>query len=383
MSSKKRKSKRSSAIKRSSTGDSKQRGKLAAHYVILNKLGRGNFAVVRKVQRKKDGMFFAAKIITKKTMKPRDLKLLGEEVNILKKLSHPNINKLIETFDTKHHLYIVLELLAGENLFENIIKKRQYTEDDAANVVKQVARACEYMHPRGVIHRDLKPENLVYLDKGKEHICVTDFGLSKFVSDDGDQMTKTACGTPAFVAPEILRQERYDSQVDMWSLGVILYTMLCGYPPFVEKNLPSLYKTIKSGKVKFDKPYWDNISALAKDCVRGLLTVDSKKRLTPVQLLKHDWLNMKAKSKNNLFDAVGYDRRFKRFMILTKLMRGVDTILFLNRLKRTLLAVAEIEHAEDRGREFKLKGVNEIQRDLADELAESKDDENAADLDLY
>jgi len=382
--SKKRKSKRSSlGGKRASvTGDSKQRGKLAEHYVILNKLGRGNFAVVRKVQRKKDGKFFAAKIITKKAMKPRDLKLLGEEVNILKKLAHPNINKLIETFDTKHHLYIVLELLQGENLFENIIKQRQYTEDDAANVVKQVARACEYMHPRGVIHRDLKPENLVYLDKEKQHICVTDFGLSKYVSDE-DQMTKTACGTPAFVAPEILRQEKYNAQVDMWSLGVILYTMLCGYPPFVEKNLPSLYKVIKSGKVKFDKPYWDNISNTAKDCVRGLLTVDPAKRLDPVNLLKHKWLNMQAKSKINLFDAAGYNRRFKRFMILTKLMRGVDTILFLNRLKRSALAASGIELSNDRGRDLRLKGVNEIQRDLADELAENKRDGNVLDLDMY
>merc|ERR550534_2018629 len=308
-------------------------------------------------------------------MKPKDLQLLGEEVNILKKLAHPNINRMIETFDTRNHLYIVLELLSGENLFENIIKQRQYTEDDAANVVMQVARACAYMHPRGVIHRDLKPENLVYLDKEKEHICVTDFGLSKSVENEGDLM-KTACGTPAFVAPEILRQERYDSQVDMWSLGVILYTMLCGYPPFIERNLPTLYKTIKSGKVKFDRRYWSKISPEAKDCVCGLLTVDATKRLNPVELLKHKWLNLKAKSTVNLFDSEGYDRRFKRFVILAKLQRGVDTILFLNRLKRAGLALA----SEIGRKDIKLKGVNEIQRDLAEELEQ---DEKAADLDIY
>jgi len=374
-------SKRSSSGKRKSAGDTKQRGKLAEHYKILHRLGRGNFAVVRKVQRKKDGKFFAAKIITKKTMKPKDLTLLGQEVDILKKLSHPNINKMIETFDTKNHLYIVLELLAGENLFENIVKQKKYTESDAAKVIKQVARACEYMHPRGVIHRDLKPENLVYLDKGKDHICVTDFGLSKSVANEGDLM-KTACGTPAFVAPEILRQERYTSQVDMWSLGVILYTMLCGYPPFIEKNLPALYKTIKRGTVKFDKPYWDNVSGLAKDCVRGLLTVDPEKRLNPVKLLEHDWLNIKARSNNNLFDAVGYDKRFKRFLILTKLQRGVDTILFLNRLKRATLAMAGIFPETD-ARDFKLKGVSDIQRDLAEELEDSKNDGDAARLDIY
>jgi len=376
---KKRRSSKRTSMRKKSSGDSKQRGKLAAHYVIMNKLGRGNFAVVRKVQRKSDGKFFAAKIITKKAMKPRDLKQLGDEVNILKQLSHPNINKLIETFDTKNHLYIVLELLSGENLFENIVKQKSYTEDSAAHVVKQVARACEYMHPRGVIHRDLKPENLVYLDNKKEHICVTDFGLSKSVENEGDLM-KTACGTPAFVAPEILRQERYDSQVDMWSLGVILYTMLCGYPPFIEKNLPTLYRTIKSGKVKFDKPYWNKISPEAKDCVCGLLTVDATKRLNPVELLKHKWLNLKAKSKINLFDSEGYDRRFKRFVILAKLQRGVDMILFLNRLKRAATMVAASESSRS---DIQLKGVNQIEKDLNEELEYKLDENAAADLNIY
>jgi len=211
----------------------------------------------------------------------------------------------------------------------------------------------------------------------KKQICITDFGLSKSVENEGDLM-KTACGTPAFVAPEILRQEKYDSQVDMWSLGVILYTMLCGYPPFVEKNLPTLYRTIKSGKIKFDKPYWDNVSEEAKDCVKGLLTVDAGKRLTPESLLQHVWLNVKAKSVRNLFDSKGYERRFKRFLILAKLQRGVDTILFLNRLKRAgqMIAAANSSGRED----IKLKGVNQIERDLADEL-ENKNEN--ADLDIY
>jgi len=309
----------------------KKKGKLAQFYSIQEKLGRGNFAVVRKVQRRSDGKYFAAKIINKRTMKAKDLDLLGKEVKILKMLKHPNINQMIETFDTKNHLYIVLELLEGENLFENIVKRRVYTETDAAYVVKQVARACDYMHARGIIHRDLKPENLVYLDKNYDQICVTDFGLSKYM--DHETATKTACGTPAFVAPEVLRQELYGTQVDMWSLGTILYIMLCGYPPFVEKNLPRLYKAIKKGNVKFNKPYWDNISEDAKNCVQGLLEVDLNKRLTPAGLLKHSWITGSRKSMNNLFDAEGYDRRFKRFVILSKMRQGVETVLFLNRLR--------------------------------------------------
>jgi len=318
----------------------RKKGKLAEFYSIQEKLGRGNFAVVRKVQRRSDGKYFAAKIINKKTMKPKDLELLGKEVKILNMLKHPNINQMIETFDTKNHLYIVLELLEGENLFENIVKRRVYTEKDAANVVKQVARACEYMHARGIIHRDLKPENLVYLSVKQEQICVTDFGLSKYM-DQSQSQTKTACGTPAFVAPEVLRQELYGTQVDMWSLGTILYIMLCGYPPFVEKNLPRLYKAIKRGKVVFNKPYWDNVSEDAKNCVEGLLELDIEKRLSPARLLKHPWISTTAG--NNLYDAEGYDRRFRRFVILSKMRQGVETVLFLNRLRHA----ADILNEED------------------------------------
>jgi len=311
----------------------KNKGKLAEFYSIQGKLGRGNFAVVRKVQRRTDGKYFAAKIINKKTMKKKDLELLDKEVKILKMLKHPNINQMIETFDTKNHLYIVLELLEGENLFENIVKRRVYTEKMAANVVKQVARACEYMHARGIIHRDLKPENLVYLDLKQEQICVTDFGLSKYM-DHSESQTKTACGTPAFVAPEVLRQELYGTQVDMWSLGTILYIMLCGYPPFVEKNLPRLYKAIKKGKVVFNKPYWDKVSADAKKCVQGLLEIDINKRLTPAGLLKHPWISTTIAA--NLYDGEGYDKRFRRFVILSKMRQGVETVLFLNRLRHAI-----------------------------------------------
>jgi len=310
---------------------SRSKGKLSEFYSIQEKLGRGNFAVVRKVRRRADGKYFAAKIINKRTMKVRDLQLLGKEVQILKLLDHPNINKMIETFDTKNHLYIVLELLEGDNLFENIVKRRVYTEKDAANVVMQVARGCEYMHARGIIHRDLKPENLVYLDKTYEQICITDFGLSKYM-EGAENTTKTACGTPAFVAPEVLRQEEYGTQVDMWSLGTILYIMLCGYPPFVERNLPRLYKAIKKGKVVFNKPYWDNISKAAVDCVQGLLNLDLKARFTPAELLKHPWVTGAEVSLINLQASKGYQRRFKRYMILNKMKRGIETVLFLNRL---------------------------------------------------
>jgi len=321
-----------------------QKGKLAEKYVIGKKLGRGNFAVVRKVKRKSDGKFFAAKIINKKDLKDKDMRKLHDEVKILERLSHPNINTLIETLDTKNHLYLVLQLLTGGQLFDSILKRMRYTEEEAADVIRQIARACEYMHANGVIHRDLKPENIVYLDEANSQICVTDFGLAKLVKK-GVQM-KTACGTPGYVAPEILHLQKYDSKVDMWAVGVILYILLCGFPPFVEKNLKALYRLIKSGKFSFPSPYWDKVSKEAKDCIVRLLHVDSKERLSATGLLKHEWIAMKCKNDQNLVQG-GYDHRFKRYVLLGKLRRGVDYILFLNRLSRYWVIVQEEEAKQE------------------------------------
>jgi len=322
-----------------------QRGKLAEKYIILEKLGRGSYAVVRRVKRKSDGKLFAAKIIKKRHLKPIDMRRLHDEVRILQKLRHPNINSLFETIDTKNHLYLVLELLHGGELFKSILKKRCYNEIEAAKIIRQVARACEYMHRRAVIHRDLKPENVVYVDKERSQICITDFGLAKFVNYEGGLM-KTACGTPGYVAPEILEMTKYNSKVDMWSIGVILYILLCGFPPFVDKNLNALYKLIKSGKFSFPRPYWSNISNQAKDCIVNLLQVDPRKRLSATELLKHEWISSKCINSSNNLIQNGYDHRFRRFFLLEKLRRGVDTVLFLNRLAR--LAAIEKEAIEEK-----------------------------------
>jgi len=327
--------------KRANVKKPSQKGKLAEKYLIAEKLGRGNFAVVRKVQRKSDGRLFAAKIIKKKNLKERDMRKLHDEVMILQKLTHPNINKLIETFDTKHHLYMVLQLLTGGELFDSIVKKVCYKEREAADVIRQVARACKYMHANGVIHRDLKPENIVYLDEKNTQICVTDFGLAKYVKKD--VLMKTACGTPGYVAPEILQLQKYNSKVDMWAVGVVLYILLCGFPPFVEKNLKALYKLIKSGKFSFPSPYWDNVSKEAKDCIMRLLHIDPIERLSPDELLQHKWISLRC---NNDLVQGGYNHRFKRYVLLNKLRRGVDFVLFLNRIVRYWRIIQEEEQKQ-------------------------------------
>jgi len=312
-----------------------RKGKLAEAYIIGDKLGRGEFAVVLKVQRKSDGKFFAVKVIKKRNFKPETMRKVHAEVSILTRMRHPNINRLVETMNTKKHIHMVLELLEGDQLFESIVEKKRYTELEAANIIRQVTRACEYMHERRIIHRDLKPENLVYLDKKNTQICITDFGLAKLVQSK-DGLMETTCGTPGYVAPEILEKKKYDSKVDMWSIGVILYILLCGFPPFTNGNRLALYNLIKSGRYSFPSPYWDHITQDATSCIRKLLQVDSKKRLPATGLLEHVWISSKFTNSTENLVRGGYDHRFKRFVLLNKLRRGVDTVLFLNRLKRNL-----------------------------------------------
>lgn len=153
-----------------------------------------------------------------------------------------------------------------------------YTEKDAAHLIRQVLEAVDYMHQQGVVHRDLKPENLLYYSPDSDSkIMISDFGLSKM--EDGGIMA-TACGTPGYVAPEVLAQKPYGKAIDVWSIGVISYILLCGYPPFYDENDVNLFAQILKGEFEFESPYWDEISDAAKDFIRNLICVNVEKRYT-------------------------------------------------------------------------------------------------------
>ena len=139
------------------------------------------------------------------------------------------------------------------------MEKTKYVESEAQAVVLKVCHALQYCHSIGVVHRDLKPENLLYATEADDsEIKIADFGLGKLLKEE--DMLATACGTPGYVAPEILRSERYTDKVDMWSLGVITYILLCGFPPFYDENTAELFKLIKGGRFDFPSPYWDGVS---------------------------------------------------------------------------------------------------------------------------
>jgi len=227
-----------------------------------------------------------------------------------------------------------MELLTGGELFDRIVAKGSFSEREASEVTKNVTDAIAYIHKIGIVHRDLKPENLLFLNKdGDSPIKITDFGLAKFRANNGVEM-HTACGTPGYVAPEVLKSENYTKAVDMWSLGVILYILLCGFPPFYHPKTAELYKLIKKGEFDFPAPYWTDISDSAKDLVRKLLTVDPKKRYTAEQVLQHPWVKGST-AKAAAFPA-SHTLRLKLLQARRKLKRTVRSIMAINKFSHAL-----------------------------------------------
>jgi len=264
-------------------------------YDMKDVLGTGAFSQVRLAECREDGHMYAIKIIDKKALKGKE-DSLENEIRVLKRLKHPNIVALLEVFEDKTKVYLVMELVTGGELFDRIVEKGSYSEKDAADLIKQVLSAVAYMHSQGVVHRDLKPENLLYYSPDADSkIMISDFGLSK-MEESG--VMATACGTPGYVAPEVLAQKPYGKAVDVWSIGVISYILLCGYPPFYDENDANLFAQILKGEFEFDSPYWDDISEEAKDFIRSLMCVNVEHRLTCEAALDHCWITGVQSEKN-------------------------------------------------------------------------------------
>ncbi|TTF87020.1 Calcium/calmodulin-dependent protein kinase type 1B [Bagarius yarrelli] len=220
----------------------------------------------------------------------------------LGEVKHENIISLEEVFETPRELYLVMTLVTGGELLDRILQQGSYTEKDASRVIQQVLEAVKYLHQLDIIHRDLKPDNLLYETPLKDSkIVISDFGLSK-ISDQG--ILSTACGTPAYVAPELLQEKTYGKEVDLWAMGVISFIMLCGYPPFYDDNDTQLYKQIIKAEFEFDSPYWDDISHSAKDFIVHLLQKDPKKRFNCEQALQHPWISGGAALEKNIHGSV-------------------------------------------------------------------------------
>mmetsp|Transcript_19089 Transcript_19089/g.26706 ORF Transcript_19089/g.26706 Transcript_19089/m.26706 type:complete len:441 (+) Transcript_19089:196-1518(+) len=276
-------------------------------YHIRDVLGSGAFATVKLCVDRKSGKKYAIKIVDKNKFKMKNHSnrpnVLQDEVKILQEMNHEHIIKIIEVFDSSDKLQLVLELVTGGDLFDAIINYHNkhdhgFTETKAREIFRQLISAVEYMHEKKVAHRDLKPENILLRDKESDFVKISDFGLSRFVGEGS--FLKTLCGTPMYLAPEVLPNSKggssYGFECDLWSLGAILYVMLSGCSPFDDDN-PKIHilDQVKEGMYDFPSDSFGHVGEDAKDLIRNLLCVDPKKRYTIDQVKKHRWMDKKEK----------------------------------------------------------------------------------------
>lgn len=248
-------------------------------------LGTGTFGRVRLCQHKDSGGFYAIKCLKKsEVLRMKQVEHILAEASILSAIRHPFIVNLLKTFQDDKRLYIILEYVVGGEVFSHLRKAGKFPNDVAKFYAAEILLALEYLHSLDILYRDLKPENLL-LDVGG-HVRITDFGFAKKVPE----RTFTLCGTPEYLAPEIIQSKGHSKGVDWWALGILTYEMLVGYPPFFDESPFRIYEKILEGKVQF--PKW--IDARAKDLIKGLLTIDHTKRLGTlkrgvIDLKKHKW----------------------------------------------------------------------------------------------
>jgi len=267
--------------------------RIAEHYKIdTRSIGVGQCGVVCKAKHKITGATRAVKTISKAQIK-KSKSSFKQEVALMKMMDHPNIIKLHETFEDRRNVYLVMEFGAGGELFDCIISSAPFTEVQTAIVMQQIVRAINYLHGNCICHRDLKPENFLFMTKDTIHksmLKIIDFGAScKF---EANQKLSTRIGTPYYVAPEVL-MGAYNHLCDLWSCGVIMYMMLCGYPPFAGETEEEVLPKIRQGSWTFGVA-WDHISEDAKNLVRNLLEMNSQSRCTAEQALNHEWTRSKA-----------------------------------------------------------------------------------------
>ncbi|NXA53126.1 KS6A2 kinase, partial [Nothocercus julius] len=269
-------------------------------YEIKEDIGIGSYSVCKRCIHKATETEFAVKIIDKSKRDP------SEEIEILLRYGqHPNIITLKDVYDDGKYVYLVMELMRGGELLDRILRQKCFSEREASAVLCTITRTVDYLHSQGVVHRDLKPSNILYMDESgnPDSIRICDFGFAKQLRAENG-LLMTPCYTANFVAPEVLKRQGYDAACDIWSLGILLYTMLAGFTPFAngpDDTPEEILARIGSGKYALTGGNWDSVSDTAKDIVSKMLHVDPHQRLTAVQVLRHPWIvNREYLSQNQL-----------------------------------------------------------------------------------
>ncbi|KAJ3273029.1 hypothetical protein HK104_004349 [Borealophlyctis nickersoniae] len=311
----------------------------------------------------KSGQKFAVKVISKRLMQGREHMILNE-IEVLKKVSkgHPNIVTLWDYFETPNNLYLVMDLCTGGELFDRICEKGSFYEEDAAEIVKVVVDAVAYLHDQNIVHRDIKPENLLFKNRESlSDLVIADFGLSKIMDPEKFDGLMTTCGTPGYMAPEVIRKAGHGKPVDLWSIGVLAYFLLCGYTPF-DYEAPTQtdeLQNILTGTYSFSSEYWYDVSDSAKDFIRNLLIVDPHKRLTAHQALAHPWLrNRSTTPSTNLLPNVR-----ERFNARRMFRKAVDVVKAVNKLAHSPNGSGERKEGETSAEALAAVGVTPMDID--------------------
>jgi calcium-dependent protein kinase len=274
-----------------------QPGAFGVAYLVTSTSKRASSAIAKRL---------ACKMIKKnrigsKAERESHFEALRGEIAVMRKLKHQNIIQLYDVYEDKENLYLVLEFCAGGELFDRISAKHHYSEKDAAFVLRQIFAGLGEMHRQKIAHCDLKPDNFLFLTEKEDSVLkIIDFGMSKFVKPH--QKKKLLCGTPYYVAPEVLREE-YNEACDVWSMGVVTFIMIFGFPPFNGENDEAIFQAIESGFSPVVKEgfgaYFPSklpVSEAAKDFITRLLTKNPLKRITVAEALEHPWLGGQASS---------------------------------------------------------------------------------------
>lgn len=294
-------------------------------YKIYKLLGEGAFSQVFLAQHRISKIRRCIKAIAKDNFTQDENESIMNEIKVLKQIDHPHIVKIIEYYENENELFIVTEFLEGGELFNKIEELNTFSEKDTSIIIKQVLSAVAYMHKKSMTHRDLKPENIMFMgsDEDDLNLKLIDFGTSRKV--EYKEHLRSKMGTPYYIAPEVLNHD-YGIECDIWSVGVILYILLCGYPPFNGSCDKKIMERIKRGTFVFPEEEWDSVSKEAKHLITQMLMLDPKKRPTADRLLQHPWfVNQETlkSSKQNLLEKKKYLQKMKEFQTRCKLQNAI------------------------------------------------------------
>jgi calcium/calmodulin-dependent protein kinase I len=331
-------------------------------YILDKRLRSGSYGIVHTTRHKGTNDEYAVKVIDRTKLKPKDDDATFREVKIMKDLVNvPNIVGLIDFYVEPKTFYVVQVYAKGGDVFDRLAQRVNYNEKDARDLGILLLETMKQLHQRKICHRDLKPENLLLKEKGDDsQILVADFGFAKYVPDEG---LKTRCGTPAFVAPEILVGDFYNTQADMWSVGCLLYMLIGGYPPFQDETHRGLFRKILAADFTFHDMYWSNVSLHAKQLISKLLTVNPQLRLNADTCLRTTWLEVRE-DQLSVRDLSGSISEIKKFSAKRKLKSAMHAVMWgVSTAFRTEKISELLQLTDKRDEESKSMNIQDVAED--------------------